>query len=86
MPYDGTALGSLFMAGKARLRIGKPIDLSRYRARDGEKAVLEELTKRFLVEIARLAGVDDLQPKLAGRHWKPGQVEAELASATAPAG
>jgi 1-acyl-sn-glycerol-3-phosphate acyltransferase len=77
LPYDGTALGSFFMAGNARITVGKPIDLSSYFDREGEKSVLQELTKLFLVEIARLAGVDDFEPKLAGRHWKPGDV-AEL--------
>ncbi|MEX0678833.1 MAG: lysophospholipid acyltransferase family protein [Pirellulales bacterium] len=78
LPYDGTALGSFFMAGNARVTVGKPIDLSSYFGRDGDKTVLQELTKLFLVEIARLAGVDDFEPKLAGRHWKSGQDEEEL--------
>jgi 1-acyl-sn-glycerol-3-phosphate acyltransferase len=72
LPYDGTPLGSFFMPGKARVTIGKPIDLAPYFDREIDKAVLEELTKLFLVEIARLAGVDDFQPKLAGRYWKTG--------------
>ena len=29
-PYDGTALGSFFMAAKARVVIGRPIDLTPY--------------------------------------------------------
>jgi 1-acyl-sn-glycerol-3-phosphate acyltransferase len=76
LPYDGTALGSLFMRGNARVTVGEPIDLSSYFERfdrEGERAVLQELTKLFLVEIAKLAGVDDFEPKLAGRHWKPGE-------------
>ncbi|MBI3838220.1 MAG: 1-acyl-sn-glycerol-3-phosphate acyltransferase [Planctomycetia bacterium] len=71
-PYDGTALGSFFMTGKARVIIGKPIDLSDYYGREGDKAVLPELTKRFLVEIAKLAGVNDFDAKLAGKNWKAG--------------
>lgn len=78
LPYDGTALGSFFMAGKARVTVGEPIDLSPYFDREGEKSVLEDLTKRFLVEIAKLAGVDDFEPKLAGRHWKPGGDELQV--------
>ena len=72
LPYDGTALGSFFMRGNARVKVGKPIDLSRYFGRESERSVLQELTKLFLLEIARLAGVDDFEPKLAGRHWKAG--------------
>jgi 1-acyl-sn-glycerol-3-phosphate acyltransferase len=77
VPYDGTALGSLFMPGKARVTVGQPIDLSPYFGRDGDKTVLQELTKRFLVEIAKLAGVPDYEPQLAGRNWKTGSVESE---------
>ena len=65
------------MTAKARVIVGKPIDLSPYFGRDNDKAVLQELTKLFLKEIARLAGVDDFEPQLAGRHWKPGQEELE---------
>jgi 1-acyl-sn-glycerol-3-phosphate acyltransferase len=69
-PYDGTALGSFIMTAKAKVRIGKPIDLSRYIARENDKTVLEDLTRLFLREIAKLAGVDDFQPQLAGKNWK----------------
>ncbi len=71
-PYDGTSLGCLFMSAHARLKIGRPIDISDYYDREGEKDVLEELTKRFLVEIARLAGVEDYPAEVAGRNWKTG--------------
>jgi 1-acyl-sn-glycerol-3-phosphate acyltransferase len=72
VPYDGTALGSFFMSGHGRVRVGQPIDLSEYFGREGDRAVLLELTKRFLVEIARLAGDDHFEPKLAGKNWKTG--------------
>jgi 1-acyl-sn-glycerol-3-phosphate acyltransferase len=86
-PYDGTALGSFFMAARARVIVGKPIDLSPYYGREGDKRALEELTKRFLSEIARLAGVENFEAKLAGRNWKTGdengdeQADPELANA-----
>jgi 1-acyl-sn-glycerol-3-phosphate acyltransferase len=83
-PYDGTALGSFFMAANARVIVGKPIDLSPYYGREGDKAVLQELTRRFLVEIAALAGVADYEPELAGRNWKSDdELELEAASARA---
>jgi 1-acyl-sn-glycerol-3-phosphate acyltransferase len=90
-PYDGTALGSFFMAAKARIIMGPPIDLSAYYDREGDRAVLQELTKLFLREIARLAGVEDFEARLAGRNWKPdanGEVpdEAEDARASAAGG
>lgn len=86
-PYNGTALGSFFMAAKAKVTIGKPIDLSEYYGRDHDRGVQQELTKRFLIEIAKLAGVDDFEPQLAGRNWKPSEDNANgdshLASPTA---
>ncbi len=84
-PYDGTALGSFFMARNVRVTIGKPIDLSRYYGRD-DRPVLEELTKLFLKEIAKLAGVDDFEPQVAGRRWKPGEDDSELNGSDTPHG
>ncbi len=70
-PYDGTAMGSFFMAAKARVVMGRPIDLSAYYDREADRSVLQELTKTFLREIAQLAGVENFDARLAGRHWKP---------------
>ncbi len=75
VPYDGTAMGSLFMAGNARVTVGQPIDLEPYFGHEGDKVVLQELTKLFLLEIAKLAGAHDFRPELAGRNWKTGQDE-----------
>jgi 1-acyl-sn-glycerol-3-phosphate acyltransferase len=66
-PYGGTALSPLLTPAKARLVIGKPIDLSPYYGREDDREVLGELTKRFLREIAQLAGRGDFEPRLAGR-------------------
>lgn len=74
-PYDGSALGSFFIRAHARVVIGQPINLSSYYDRE-DKAVLAELTERFLVEIARLAGDHHFSPQLAGRNWKPGADDA----------
>ena len=60
------------MPAKIRLKVGQPMDLSGYYGRDNDREVLEDLTRRFLVEIAGLAGCSDFQPKLAGRFYKPG--------------
>lgn len=78
-PYDGTTFGCFFMPARVRVEIGQPIDISEYYGRDHEKEVLEELTLRFLVEMARLAGVDDFKPQLAGRFYKPGMTEETVA-------
>jgi len=70
-PYDGTTWGYLFMPAKVRLEVGRPIDISDLYGRENEREVLKELTRRFLCEIARLAGRPDFQPQLAGRFHKP---------------
>jgi len=75
-PFGKTVIGPLFMAAHATLVVGKPIDLSEYYERAGEDGILGEMTKRFLTEIARLAGVEDYEPELAGRRWKPGMEQA----------
>lgn len=66
-PYDGkSVLSPFFMRAKVTVHIGKPIDLSEYQNRKGQ-GLHEELTLRFLREIARLAGRPDYQPTLAHR-------------------
>jgi 1-acyl-sn-glycerol-3-phosphate acyltransferase len=75
-PYDGTTLGFLFMPARTRLKVGRPIDISEYYGREGDREVLEALTKRFMAEIAQLAGREDYTPQLAGKRWKHGLQEA----------
>jgi 1-acyl-sn-glycerol-3-phosphate acyltransferase len=67
-PYDDTALGCLLMPASVQLVIGEPIDLSPYFDRAGDRELLDELTLRFLKTIAQLAGDENFQPSLAGRH------------------
>lgn len=79
-PYGSTVFSSLMMTAHVHLAVGDPIDLRPYweqSEQSSERALLEELTKRFLREIAALAGVKDYEPQLAGRRWKPGQEEAD---------
>jgi 1-acyl-sn-glycerol-3-phosphate acyltransferase len=83
-PYDGTTLGCLLMPAAVRLEIGEPIDLAPYFGREDDRAVLEELTLRFLGAIARLAERPDFQPQLAGRSrahsaLSPGTVRSSIA-------
>ena len=74
-PNDGTTLGFLLMNARTRLKVGRAIDISEFYGRDGDREALEELTKRFMVEIANLAGVEDYEPELAGKRWKHGLQE-----------
>jgi len=81
-PYAGRIFGFLFMTAKARLRVGQPMDISDYYGREGQREVLDELTRRFMREIARLAGVPDYEPELAGKRWKAAApVESTLETA-----
>ncbi|HEX4150403.1 MAG TPA: lysophospholipid acyltransferase family protein [Pirellulales bacterium] len=75
-PYDGTAFGFFFIAAKTRVKVGRPIDLAPYLAREGDKSVQGELTLRLLMEIAALAGEPNFEPELAGRQWKTAPVPA----------
>jgi 1-acyl-sn-glycerol-3-phosphate acyltransferase len=72
-PYDGTMVGCLLMPAKVRVVIGSAIDLTPYYDREREEGVLQELTKRFLKEIATLAGQPDFETQVAGRKWKPAE-------------
>jgi 1-acyl-sn-glycerol-3-phosphate acyltransferase len=85
-PYGGTALSSFFMTARARVVIGQPIDISAYYDRANDRQVQQELTLRFMHEIAALAGQSGFAPKLAGKNWlnggdeqqKPAQEEPTL--------
>ena len=78
-PYAGTTFGCFFMPARVHVEVGRPIDISAYYGREGEKEVLEELTLLFLKELARLAGHPNFKPSLAGRFYKPGSGEPNVA-------
>jgi 1-acyl-sn-glycerol-3-phosphate acyltransferase len=69
-PYGGHVLRPFVTPARVRVRIGRPIDIAPYVAREDEEGVLEEMTLRFMREIARLAGVEDFEPRIAGRRRK----------------
>jgi len=65
-----------FTPARARVKVGRPIDLSEFYGRENDREVLAEVTRRLLREIAKLAGEDDFQPQVAGRLRKPrGEME-----------
>ena len=77
-PYGGHILRPFVTPARVRVRIGNPIDVSEYVDRQDEDGVLEEMTLRLMREIARLAGVEDFEPKIAGRRWKTEQEGDEV--------
>lgn len=81
-PYDRTAWSPFLMTARATVRFGKPIDLSFYADRADDREVQAEITQLVMQEIARLAGQDGYQPKMAGKRWKPTneELEADMAA------
>lgn len=78
VPYyvSGTPRGEpawkcFFTPARARVKVGPPIDLSEFYGREDDREVLEEVTRRLLREIAKLAGEEDFEPRVAGRVPKP---------------
>jgi 1-acyl-sn-glycerol-3-phosphate acyltransferase len=69
-PFDGSIFGCLFMSAKVRLTVGAPIDLSAYYDRATDRDTQRAVTLRIMREIAKLAGRQDFQPKLAGRNYR----------------
>ena len=76
-PYGGSALSSFFMPARAQVVVGEPIDIAPYYERANDREVQQELTLRFLREIARLAGVSNFAARLAGKNWKNGESEVK---------
>ena len=79
-PYGGHVLRPFVTPARVKVQIGKPIDIAEYVAREEEDGVLEEMTLRFMREIARLAGVEDFEPRIAGRRWKSEEGDEVLAN------
>lgn len=72
-PYHDVAWKPVFMRARVRVKVGELVDLSEYFGREGEEGVVAELTLDCVRKIARLAGRDDFQPRIAGRDWKTWQ-------------
>lgn len=74
-PYNGSAASPLFMRARVNVQFGEIIDTSPYHDRELNIELLQELTRRCVREIARLAGKPDYEPVFAGRKWKEGDGE-----------
>ncbi len=80
LPYDGTVYSPVLMTGKVKVVVGQAIDLSNYYGRENERGVQEELTLRFLKEIAP-AGRPSRLPAGIGRPPLEAGQETELETA-----
>jgi 1-acyl-sn-glycerol-3-phosphate acyltransferase len=72
-PYHDVLWRPLFMPARVRLKVGPAIDLSEYFGKEREDGVLAQLAIECIREIAKLAGQNDFEPRLAGRNWKTWQ-------------
>lgn len=70
-PYRGSPWSPLCTAARVRVVFGKPIDVRELSRVERDDQVVQQLTIRFMTEIARLAGDATFQPRLAGRRWLP---------------
>lgn len=70
-PYDRQVWSPFLMPARVRVRVGQPIDLSPYYGREREDGIVQQLICQSMSQVAKLAGHDDYQPRLAGRQWKP---------------
>ena len=68
-PYGGHVVSPLWMTARVRVRFGEPLDLAPYYDHEPDGELLGRLCREAMAAIARLAGRDDFQPRLAGRRW-----------------
>jgi 1-acyl-sn-glycerol-3-phosphate acyltransferase len=68
-PYGGHVVSPLWMTARVRVRFGEPLDLAPYYDREPDGELLGTLCREAMAAIARLAGRNDFQPRLAGRRW-----------------
>lgn len=70
-PYRGWLLSPFTTPAKVNVYFGPPIDVGAFQDLESEQGVQNELMRRVIREIARLAGRDDYEPVFAGRRWVP---------------
>jgi 1-acyl-sn-glycerol-3-phosphate acyltransferase len=75
--YTRSVGASIFQRAKVELLVGERIDISEYYGRDGDREVLDALTRRVLKEIARLGGYPDFEPEVASRGSKSVDADAD---------
>lgn len=69
-PFSDLLWWPVFMRANVCLKFGPLMDLSEYEGCERDPEVVATLMGRAIDEIAKLAGVEHHQMKLAGRQWK----------------
>jgi len=65
-PIGHSILTSLLVPTRTSLTVGQPMDLAPYYGREKDRQVLDRVTCEMLKAIAKLAGAEDYQPRIAG--------------------
>jgi 1-acyl-sn-glycerol-3-phosphate acyltransferase len=84
-PYGGHFARPLFTPARVTITLGPPLDLSEFYDRDGDRAALEEATRRILQAIARLAGHESYEVQVVGRRGDPSLAGPDGATGNASA-
>jgi 1-acyl-sn-glycerol-3-phosphate acyltransferase len=79
-PYRRYPWSPLLMPARVEVRFGEPIDVQPW-IQASDEAAAQQLTLHALKAIAALAGQPDFEPRLAGRTWKPTELELNAAYA-----
>ncbi len=72
-PYHRYPWMPVFMPSRVTLKFGEPIDLSDYYGHDRDNETVARLTLDCVKAVAKLAGHDDFEPRIAGKGWKTWQ-------------
>ncbi|MCH2123264.1 MAG: 1-acyl-sn-glycerol-3-phosphate acyltransferase [Pirellulaceae bacterium] len=76
-PYEGTALSPFFMSSRVGVHVGTPIHVDRYNFAEDREQALRSIMLDCLTQLGKLAGHADFVPQIAGRRWKPSDVEVQ---------
>lgn len=85
-PYRGAIWTPFIMPARVRLRVGQPLDISEFYGRQRDRELIDLLTRKFLQEIARLAGQPDFRSEMTRQpHFpaEPSETDGDHAGLTA---
>jgi len=80
-PYRRYPWSPLLMPARVEVKFGPALDLTEFYSRENDDGIAAEITRRVVKAIAELAGRRDFVPQIAGRNWKPSDVEVAAATA-----
>lgn len=69
LPFSNVIAQPFYTPARVSLFVGEPIDVVKLANGQTDKATLQRVTIHCLKEIARLAGIHDWEPEMAGKNW-----------------